>query len=94
MFFLIFFKGCEGEIESLIQESSSNIIDNVMSVCRITGELALATDTRMVSLEVFQMDDSSTIDKVLYQSNILVPGIVYYYWIIYYYSKLNCIVYE
>lgn len=50
-----------------------------MSVCRITGELALATDTRMVSLEVFQMDDSSTIDKVLYQSNILVPGIVYYY---------------
>lgn len=74
--FLNIFQGCEGEIESLIQESSSNIIDNVMSVCRITGELALATDTRMVSLEV---DDSSTIDKVLYQSNILVPGIVYYY---------------
>nr|XP_034300565.1 kinesin-like protein KIF14 [Crassostrea gigas] len=61
---VLFFQGCEGEIESLIQESSSNIIDNVMSVCRITGELALATDTRMVSLEVFQMDDSSTIDKL------------------------------
>lgn len=75
--FLNIFQGCEGEIESLIQESSSNIIDNVMSVCRITGELALATDTRMVSLEVFQMDDSSTIDKVLFQSNKLVPVIVY-----------------
>lgn len=61
---VLFFQGCEGEIESLIQESSSNIIDNVMSVCRITGELALATDTRMVSLEMFQMDDSSTIDKL------------------------------
>jgi hypothetical protein len=61
---LLNFQGCEGEIESLIQESSCNIIENVMSVCRITGELALATDTRMVSLEVLQMDDSSTTDKV------------------------------
>lgn len=77
--FLNIFQGCEGEIESLIQESSSNIIDNVMSVCRITGELALATDTRMVSLEVFQMDDSSTIDKVPYSSNILAFKTIYYF---------------
>ncbi|XP_062594579.1 kinesin-like protein KIF14 [Saccostrea cucullata] len=62
---VLFFQGCESEIESLIQESSCNILDNVMSVCRITGELALATDTRMVSLEVLQSEDSSpTTDKL------------------------------
>ncbi|KAK3088274.1 hypothetical protein FSP39_016918 [Pinctada imbricata] len=56
---VLFLQGCENEIDSLLRESSTKIIDCVHSICKLTGELALATDTRMVSLELLRMEEQS-----------------------------------
>ena len=39
-----------------MQESSSHIKDGIYSVCKLTGELALATDTHMLYFEEARSD--------------------------------------
>ncbi|XP_052214785.1 kinesin-like protein KIF14 isoform X2 [Dreissena polymorpha] len=46
-----FMQGCESDIESLMEESVSRLSDGLHSVCRLVGELALATDTNILHLD-------------------------------------------
>ena len=38
-------QGCEGDIEGLMEDGMARLTDGVRFVCRLAGELALATDT-------------------------------------------------
>ncbi|XP_060602452.1 kinesin-like protein KIF14 [Ruditapes philippinarum] len=54
-----FMQGCEGDIDSLIEESTSRLSDSIHHVCKLAGELALATDTPMLYFD----DNSSQTGK-------------------------------
>ncbi|XP_053380298.1 kinesin-like protein KIF14 [Mercenaria mercenaria] len=54
-----FLQGCEGDIDSLMEESTSRLADGVHQVCKLSGELALATDTQMLYFD----DTSSQTDE-------------------------------
>ena len=56
-------QGCESDIDSVLQESSSRIKDGIYSVCKLTGELALATDTHMLYFEEAQTDRETQMVK-------------------------------
>ena len=60
IYFSSILQGCENDIESLVRESSTKVLDCIYSVCKLTGKLALATDTRMVSLELLRMEEHNS----------------------------------
>ncbi|WAR12783.1 KIF14-like protein [Mya arenaria] len=41
-------QGCESDIDSLMEDAVTKLSDGVHSVCRLSGELALATDTLII----------------------------------------------
>ncbi|XP_052815174.1 kinesin-like protein KIF14 [Mya arenaria] len=43
-----FMQGCESDIDSLMEDAVTKLSDGVHSVCRLSGELALATDTLII----------------------------------------------
>ena len=47
---ICFLQGCENDIDSMVQESSSQIFESLFQLCCHCGELALATETPMVAL--------------------------------------------
>lgn len=54
---VMFFQGWGNDIDSLICDSGSKVIDNVLTVCKLTGEMALATDMNMISLEQLNCEE-------------------------------------
>ena len=51
--FIYFFvmQGCENDIDSLMEESVSQVLDSLFLLCKHTGELALATHVPMITLQ-------------------------------------------
>ena len=47
---ILLFQGCENDIDSMLQESASKILQTVFDLCRHAGELAMATEAVMLSL--------------------------------------------
>ncbi|KAL5013073.1 hypothetical protein ScPMuIL_011624 [Solemya velum] len=58
---VLFFQGFENSIDSLTQESSSKILDSILAISKLCGELALATDMQMLSLE--EMRENTTVNS-------------------------------
>lgn len=56
-------QGCENEIESMVQEFGTKVLDCLYSLCKNCGELALATDTPMATLYCSTQDDASGDDE-------------------------------
>ncbi|KAL4216665.1 cerebellar granular layer structural organization [Mactra antiquata] len=65
-----FMQGCEGDIESLMDESISRISGCIDHVCKLAGELALATDTVMIYFDTSSVEtsESSTVTTDISQS--------------------------
>ena len=58
----------------MLQECSSRIKDGIYSVCKLTGELALATDTHMLYFEEARSDRETQMVKYcffLYRTRLL-----------------------
>ncbi|XP_063424570.1 kinesin-like protein KIF14 isoform X2 [Mytilus trossulus] len=53
-----FFQGWGNDIDSLICDSGSKIVDCVLTVCKLTGEMSLATDMNMISFEQLNCEES------------------------------------
>ena len=71
--FTICFQGCESETDSLVQDSCSRIKDGIYSVCKLTGELALATDTHMLYFEDARSDQETQMVSKLVTAFIVSP---------------------
>ena len=54
---VMFFQGWGNDIDSLICESGSKVIDSVLIVCKLTGEMALAVDMDMLCLEQMNCEE-------------------------------------
>lgn len=53
-----FFQGWGNDIDSLICDSGSKIVDCVLTVCKLTGEMSLATDMNIISFEQLNCEEA------------------------------------
>lgn len=53
-----FFQGWGNDIDSLICDSGSKIVDCVLTVCKLTGEMCLATDMNIISFEQLNCEEA------------------------------------
>ncbi|XP_021346276.1 uncharacterized protein LOC110445808 [Mizuhopecten yessoensis] len=48
---VLLFQGCQNDLDRLVQDSTVKVKDSVLDVCRLVGEMSLATDMAMLSLD-------------------------------------------
>ncbi|XP_013411513.1 uncharacterized protein LOC106174479 isoform X3 [Lingula anatina] len=51
---VLFLQGCEFDIDTMVQQSSAQILEVIFSICKLCGELSLATDTSLVTLTDYE----------------------------------------
>ncbi|XP_069122057.1 kinesin-like protein KIF14 isoform X2 [Argopecten irradians] len=48
---VLLFQGCQGDLERLVEDSGVKLRDGVLDVCQLVGEMSLATDMAMLTLD-------------------------------------------
>ncbi|CAH1787951.1 unnamed protein product [Owenia fusiformis] len=63
---MLFLQGCENDIDAMVTESGTRVLETIHAICKHCGELALATDSNMTTLkDIGHIDAEGNEDKVI-----------------------------